>query len=375
MAALAVENDRLAADAAGVRNLLAAEEKARGKPYTIEERQKRVMELEQALARIGTSTDPLRQEARRLIDAGNVTDGQAKLDAALDADEKGLAEAERMAAERRKAAARSARDLAVLVRGTDVVRAVAYYQRATRLDPSDAETWDDYGQAAFAAGRTAEAKIAFEQAVVKAQDSNNPRIVFWAMLGLGEVAAAQGNLHEALRRYHEAAGIAEPILKSDPGNAGWQRDLMMARGHIGDVLRQKGKFVEALQSYRAIIATIERLAKTEPDKVGWQEDLSVAHGSIGDVLREQGNLAEALQNYRASFAIKERLAKSDPGNAGLQRGLWVSHANIADVLREQGNLHEALQSYRAIITQLSNWPRPILATPAGSATCRSHTAR
>jgi tetratricopeptide (TPR) repeat protein len=193
MAALAVENDRLAADAAGVRNLLAAEEKARGKPYTIEERQKRVMELEQALARIGTSTDPLRQEARRLIDAGNVTDGQAKLDAALDADEKGLAEAERMAAERRKAAARSARDLAVLVRGTDVVRAVAYYQRATRLDPSDAETWDDYGQAAFAAGRTAEAKIAFRasgrQSARQQQSANS--LLGYARPGRGGCGARQ----------------------------------------------------------------------------------------------------------------------------------------------------------------------------------------
>jgi Caspase domain len=67
IAALAIENERLAADAAGVRNLLTAEEQARGKPYTIEERQKRVAELEQTLVRIGTSSDPLRQEARRLI--------------------------------------------------------------------------------------------------------------------------------------------------------------------------------------------------------------------------------------------------------------------------------------------------------------------
>src|SRR5262245_7675329 len=114
MAALAVENERLAADAAGVRNLLNAEEQARGKPYTLEERQKRVAELDQTLARIGTSTDPLRQEARRLFDQGNVAGGQAKLDEALDADERAVAEAERVAADRRKTAARSARDLAVL---------------------------------------------------------------------------------------------------------------------------------------------------------------------------------------------------------------------------------------------------------------------
>jgi uncharacterized caspase-like protein len=116
MAALAVENERLTKDAAGVRNILETEETARGKPYAAEERQKRVEELEATLARIGTSTDPLRQEARRLIDGGNMAAGQAKLDQALDADERAIAEAERVAAERRTAAARNARDLAVLAR-------------------------------------------------------------------------------------------------------------------------------------------------------------------------------------------------------------------------------------------------------------------
>jgi cytochrome c-type biogenesis protein CcmH/NrfG len=62
----------------------------------------------------------------------------------------------------------------VLARGTDVAKAVAYYQRATRLDPSDAQTWDRLGRAALDAGRTAEAKAAFEQEALKAQDSNNP---------------------------------------------------------------------------------------------------------------------------------------------------------------------------------------------------------
>src|SRR5262245_55683469 len=167
MAALAVENERLAADAAGVRNVLAAEEQTRGKPYTSEERQKRVADLEQTLARIGTSTDPLRQEARRLLDQGNLEAGQAKLDKALDAEETAAAEVELMGAERRKAGARNARDLAVLVRGTDVVKEVMYYQRAARLDPTDADTWHDYASAVLEAGRTAEAQTAFREAAVK----------------------------------------------------------------------------------------------------------------------------------------------------------------------------------------------------------------
>ena len=58
-----------------------AEEAARGRPNTAEERQKRIAELERTLRGLNTSTDPVRQEARRLIVQGNVAGGRAMLEA------------------------------------------------------------------------------------------------------------------------------------------------------------------------------------------------------------------------------------------------------------------------------------------------------
>ena len=134
-----------------------------------------------------------------------------------------------MAAKKRKAAAQSARDLAVLSRVTDVAKATGYYKRATTLDPDDAETWDDYARAAQDAGRLPEAKTAFQHAALKARDAGNPRLRYWATLGLGDVAVAQGSLPSAQRLYETALAIAEPIAKADPGNAGWQRDLSVSQ--------------------------------------------------------------------------------------------------------------------------------------------------
>src|SRR4051794_19660638 len=91
----------------------------------------------------------------------------------------------------------------------------------------------------------------------------------------------------------------------------------------------------------------ERLAKSDPGNAGWQRDLSVSYEKIGDVQVAQGDLASALQSYRASLRIRERLAKSDPGNAGWQRDLSVSYEKIGDVQVAQGDLASALQSYRA----------------------------
>ncbi len=239
MASLAAENEQLASDAAGVRSLLADDERARGKPYTAEERKTRVAQLQATLASIGKSCDPLRQEARRLIGEGNVAGGEAKLDEALDADEKAAAEQERMARERRTAAAKSARDLAVLASGKDALKALAYYRRATKLDPSDADVWNDYAQAAQDAGHTDEAKAAFEQAALKASGEGADEIRFWAANGRGDIAFAQGNLPEALQYYHGAQLAITPLSVQRPADERWQRDLSVSYEKVAGVLESK----------------------------------------------------------------------------------------------------------------------------------------
>ena len=174
-----------------------------------------------------------------------------------------IAEVERLTAERRKATARNARDTAVLARGTDVIKAVAYYQRAARFDPSDPKIWDEYARAALDAGRTDEAKAAFEQAALKAQESNNPRRRYWATLGHGDVAVAQGNLPAARELYAAAVAIADPIAKTDPGNAGWQRDLAVSHTKIGDVLRAQGNLPDALAAYKASLVSATSLKQLD----------------------------------------------------------------------------------------------------------------
>ena len=164
---------------------------------------------------------------------------------------------------------------------------------------------------------------------------------------IGDVLRAQGNLPNALEAYQASLEIAERLAVSDPGNAGWQRDLSVSHNKVGDVLVEQGNLPNALEAYQASLEIAERLAVSDPGNAGWQRDLSVSHNKVGDVLVEQGNLPNALEAYQASLEIAERLAVSDPGNAGWQRDLSVSHDRIGDVLRAQGNLPNALEAYQA----------------------------
>ena len=92
----------------------------------------------------------------------------------------------------------------------------------------------------------------------------------------------------------------------------------------------QGDLAGALKSYRDGLAIAERLAQSDPGNAGWQRDLSVSYEKAGNVQMAQGDLAGALKSYSGSLAIAERLAQSDPGNAGWQRDLAVSYAKLAE---------------------------------------------
>ena len=210
---------------------------------------------------------------------------------------------------------------------------------------------------------------------------------------VGDVLVAQGNLPEALKSYHDSLAIRDRLAKSDPGNAGWQRDLSVSlqqgRRRAGGAGRPRRRAEILSRQPR----DRDRLAKSDPGNAGWQRDLSVSYDKVGDVLVAQGNLPEALKSYQAAsrsatgwpkpipatpagsaisrcpttgsatcwwrraicrgaeilsrrLAISDRLAKSDPGNAGWQRDLSVSYNKVGDVQVAQGDLAGALKSYQ-----------------------------
>ena len=76
----------------------------------------------------------------------------------------------------------------------------------------------------------------------------------------------------------------------------------------------------------------QRLVKADPDNTSWQRDLSVAYDKIGDVLVAQGDLSGALQSYQADLAISARLAPKNPSNAEWQHDLSVTYDRVGDVL-------------------------------------------
>jgi tetratricopeptide (TPR) repeat protein len=105
--------------------------------------------------------------------------------------------------------------------------------------------------------------------------------------------------------YRDSLAIGERLAQSDPGNAGWQRDLAVSYERIGNAQVAQGDHAGALKSYSDSLTITERLAQSDPGNAGSQLDLSVSYTDVGDVRVAQGDLADALKSYRDSLAIGE----------------------------------------------------------------------
>ena len=325
-AALTAELDSLKRDRARDQELgetakeyLAQLEKQRGKPFSEDERRRELASLKEATRSLAARNDNRGERALAKLSAGETSEAERLFQEDLDAGAaEERAQAQRLLEQRKKRAA-SARNIAALARWKDVAKAAAYYKQAVDLDPDNAQTWDDYARAAQEAGRTDDAKAAFEQAAAKASGEEAENIRYWATNGRGDVLVDQGNLTGALESYRGSLGIRDRLAKADPNNAGWQRDLSVSYEKVGDVLVAQGNLTGALESYRGSLGIADRLAKADPNNAGWQADLAASHGKLGQLYVRMGDKAEARRMFERGRAIVAPFAEKSGHK------LWIGY--------------------------------------------------
>jgi hypothetical protein len=100
------------------------------------------------------------------------------------------------------------------------------------------------------------------------------------------VAQPQGDLAGALKSYQDSLSIRDRLAKSDPGNAGWQRDRSVSFAKLLSVHWQSGDNAKALDFFRHGQAIMARLTKLSPDNATWKHDLARFEGEIGGLAKK-----------------------------------------------------------------------------------------
>ncbi len=199
----------------------------------------------------------------------------------------------------------------------------------------------------------AEALVASERKLAGLRPKNDDTIrgLADAYCIMGTTRSLSGDLQQALADARTCAGIREDLVRRRPNDAGYQRDLMLAYGHIGD--RLGNPFVANLGDRASAKVYFEKARKVvEPlaaaDRVDGlaQSDLAVVLMRIGAVAEKPEERDEALAVLRQAARIFEQMAKSQRPSRPREQNLSLTYEYLGRRLSEGGDFTNALAYFQ-----------------------------
>jgi hypothetical protein len=76
--------------------------------------------------------------------------------------------------------------------------------------------------------------------------------------------------------------------------------------------RRQGDLAAALTSSRASLAIAERLAQTDPGNAGWQRDVAISNERLGDIYSQEENPMEAQRILGSEGSASSQHRKDAP---------------------------------------------------------------
>ena len=166
--------------------------------------------------------------------------------------------------------------------------------------------------------------------------------------------------------HRRAAWLPHALAAMDhaPREGDKARQTVWVCNFIGDFRVSRGELDPAHTAYDQGLRIAERLAKSDPGNAGWQRDLSVSYNKVGDVLVDQGRPARGAESL-----------SRQPRHLAAWHTLWTL-IQIGDFRVSRGELSPARTAYTRVLSPSpSASPRPIPAMRDGSAISRSPMRR
>ena len=124
-------------------------------------------------------------------------------------------------------------------------------------------------------------------------------------LSAGDAAAAAAD-------YSEALAITRALVKQNPGNTQWQRDVFFSLTKIGDLKAQAGDMVAAAIPYGKAVEIARHLAVLDPGNPSLLLDLAQGLCKMGDVKLDIADQDARLRLYEDGLKSCAALRSATP---------------------------------------------------------------
>jgi non-specific serine/threonine protein kinase/serine/threonine-protein kinase len=160
---------------------------------------------------------------------------------------------------------------------------------------------------------------------------------------LGFLFSSEGKQNEELQEYLKAVDIDRALLKADPGNTAYRRELAVQLGNAGGTMVRLGDKSGALEKVKEALSIYESLAAADPNDGSIRRNLAVGYRNVGVALGTN-DPAGALSNFHKALQIFAELNAKDPNNADLRRQWAYCYLAQGRFQSEADDLNAAIES-------------------------------
>jgi len=173
-----------------------------------------------------------------------------------------------------------------------------------------------------------------------------------AILQIGEVQRAQGDLPKALTTFRGAGVLVDELARRAPAQGDIPDLRRQVHEWIAQVAYDQGRNGEALAEWRRTLDIVREQLQRQPESFDWKSALATAYHNIGTALEAEGDLDAALTSYRESLTLQGRLLAEKPDDPGLQAQRAATLAFVSNLLERNGDLAGSLAERRAHLALL-----------------------
>ena len=166
---------------------------------------------------------------------------------------------------------------------------------------------------------------------------------FW----LGYSDFLQQRYDRARPHFQEYLQLAQELVRIDPDNAAYLRELGYAEGNLCSLyLARPTDVAKTLGSCRAALETMKRVFEISGTDPQVQLDLANRHAWLAEAHSTAGNLRQAYLQRQQQAAIMDSLVAQDPRNASYRQDWILSRYAMAMTLRDLGDTQAAMNNAR-----------------------------
>jgi hypothetical protein len=103
------------------------------------------------------------------------------------------------------------------------------------------------------------------------------------------VQVEQGDLLAAQASYQASLAIRERLARTDPGNASWQRDLLVAFAKLAQLFQDIGDIANALRASRNGLSIVTSLSQNSPQSILWRQEIGWFSDQITRLTKAQSS--------------------------------------------------------------------------------------